>query len=49
MIKTIIKIDNGKLGIGFTDRETQEFGLICGDKVDIEDMLIQKIKRKENG
>ena len=45
MRKTIIKLQNEKLGIEFSDREVNEIGIVCGDVLYLDDMLTQKIPK----
>ena len=44
MKKRIIKLGNSQ-GILFTKNEMNDYGMIIGDVIDIDDMLIQKLPK----
>ena len=41
MIKRVIKLSDGSLGIRFTKQDIERYGIVWGDKVDLGEMLIQ--------
>ena len=49
MNKKLIKLDGGRLGIEFTNKEVEMWGIVEGDYIELDDMLVQKVRRKRNG
>jgi len=48
MIKKIIKLPNGKLGLEFTLQESKKYGFVIGDSIDLSDVFLVRRIKDEN-